>query len=70
MKENIKFASKGRSQRIVEQFCEVVHCRPMNQNAKMLKAKAERRLTRPKGGSPSVLKTINSYLILYLSIML
>ncbi|KAG5584836.1 hypothetical protein H5410_045270 [Solanum commersonii] len=42
-KEKIKSVRKGSSWRITEQLREAVLCRPMNQNAKMLKEKAERR---------------------------
>uniref|UniRef100_M1DN13 Uncharacterized protein n=1 Tax=Solanum tuberosum TaxID=4113 RepID=M1DN13_SOLTU len=46
-------ARKGSCRRMVEQFCEASPYCPMIQNAKMLKAKATKRGTTPKGGSSS-----------------
>ncbi|WMV19550.1 hypothetical protein MTR67_012935 [Solanum verrucosum] len=42
LKKKVRFARKGSSRRITEQFREASSYRPMIQNAKMLKAKAKR----------------------------
>ncbi|KAG5615058.1 hypothetical protein H5410_014882, partial [Solanum commersonii] len=54
-------AIKWSSQRVAEQFHNIVPYRPATQNGKRLNAKARRRLNQPKGGSPSVSTILTNY---------